>query len=55
VPVHLWLGEQDGNDPVAMGRQLAGAIPGCRASFFPGEGHLHFVDRLPQILASLRP
>jgi pimeloyl-ACP methyl ester carboxylesterase len=55
VPVHLWHGEQDGNAPVAMGRYLAGAIPGCRASFFPGEGHLHFVDRLPEILAALCP
>jgi pimeloyl-ACP methyl ester carboxylesterase len=55
VPVHLWHGEQDGNAPVAMGRQLAAAIPDCRASFFPGEGHLHFVDRLPQILAALCP
>jgi pimeloyl-ACP methyl ester carboxylesterase len=55
VPVHLWHGEQDGNAPVAMGRQMAVAIPGCRASFFPGEGHLHFVDRLPEILAALCP
>ena len=55
VPVHLWHGEQDANAPVAMGRYLAGAIPDCRASFFPGEGHLHFVDRLPQILAALCP
>jgi len=55
MPVHLWHGEQDANDPIAMGRHLAAAIPDCRASFYPGEGHLHFVDRLPEILASLCP
>jgi len=55
MPVHLWHGEQDANDPIAMGRHLAAAIPDCRASFYPGEGHLHFVDRLPEILAALCP
>jgi pimeloyl-ACP methyl ester carboxylesterase len=53
--VHLWHGEQDENHPVAMGRYLAGVIPECRATFFPGEGHLHFVDRLPEILAAVCP
>jgi pimeloyl-ACP methyl ester carboxylesterase len=55
MPVHLWHGERDTNDPIAMGRHLAAAIPDCRASFYPGEGHLHFVDRLPQILRALCP
>jgi pimeloyl-ACP methyl ester carboxylesterase len=55
VPVHLWHGEQDANHPIAMARHLATAIPDCRASFYPGEGHLHFVDRFPEILAALRP
>jgi hypothetical protein len=45
VPVHLWHGEQDANNPIAMARHLAAAIPDCQASFYPGEGHLHFVDR----------
>jgi pimeloyl-ACP methyl ester carboxylesterase len=53
--VHLWHGEQDGNAPVAMGRYLAAAIPGCQATFYPGEGHLHFVDRLLEIFATLVP
>jgi pimeloyl-ACP methyl ester carboxylesterase len=54
-PVHLSHGEQDANAPVAMGRYLAAVIPGCQATFYPGEGHLHFVDRLPEILAALCP
>jgi pimeloyl-ACP methyl ester carboxylesterase len=53
VPVHLWHGEQDVNAPISMGRYLATSIPGCRATFYPGEAHLHFVDRLPGILAAL--
>jgi pimeloyl-ACP methyl ester carboxylesterase len=55
TPVYLSHGEQDANAPVAMGRHLASVIPECQASFYPGEGHLHFVDRLPEILAALCP
>jgi pimeloyl-ACP methyl ester carboxylesterase len=40
VPVLLWHGEQDRNVPVASGRYLAGAIPRCRATFYPNDGHL---------------
>jgi pimeloyl-ACP methyl ester carboxylesterase len=40
VPVMLWQGERDGNVPAAHGRYLAGAIPNCRAAFFPDEAHL---------------
>ena len=53
--VHLWHGERDANAPVTMGRYLATRIPECRAIFYPGEGHLHFVDRLPEILAAVCP
>lgn len=53
VPVHLWHGEEDVNAPISMGRYLATSIPGCRATFYPGEAHLHFVDRLAEILAVL--
>jgi pimeloyl-ACP methyl ester carboxylesterase len=54
TPVYLSHGEQDANAPVTMGRYLATSIPGCRSSFYPGEGHLHFVDRLPEIFAAVR-
>jgi len=53
APVHLWHGEEDVNAPISMGRYLATTIPGCRATFYPGEAHLHFVDRLPEILGAL--
>jgi pimeloyl-ACP methyl ester carboxylesterase len=53
TPVHLWHGEQDANAPVTMGRYLASVIPECQATFYPGEGHLHFVDRLPEIFAAV--
>jgi pimeloyl-ACP methyl ester carboxylesterase len=53
TPVHLWHGEQDANAPISMGRHLATSIPDCRSTFYPGEGHLHFIDRLPEILAAL--
>jgi pimeloyl-ACP methyl ester carboxylesterase len=55
MPVHLWHGEQDANAPVAMGRHLAAAIPDCRTRFYPGEGHLHFVERLPEVLRTVCP
>ena len=51
--VHLWHGEEDANAPVTMGRYLARAIPECQATFYRGEGHLHFIDRLSEILAAL--
>jgi pimeloyl-ACP methyl ester carboxylesterase len=54
-PVYLSHGEQDANAPITMGRYLARSIPGCRARFYSGEGHLHFVDRLPEILAAVCP
>jgi pimeloyl-ACP methyl ester carboxylesterase len=53
APVHLSHGDADMNAPVAMGRYLAATIPRCRATFHPGEGHLHFIDHLPEILAPL--
>ena len=55
TPVYLSHGEQDANAPVTMGRYLASVIPECQATFHPGEGHLHFVDRLPEIFAGVRP
>lgn len=55
TPVHLSHGEQDANAPVIMGRYLATSIPECRASFYAGEGHLHFLNRLPEILEALSP
>jgi pimeloyl-ACP methyl ester carboxylesterase len=50
VPVHLWHGELDRNVPVAMGRRLAAAIPGCRAAFLPGEGHFSLIGSRPEVV-----
>jgi pimeloyl-ACP methyl ester carboxylesterase len=55
VPVHLWHGELDVSTPVAMGRHLATAIPGCRAHFVPGEGHFVAYARWAEIVATLAP
>jgi len=38
-PVRLLHGEADRNVPLAVGRRLAADIPGCQATFYPGEGH----------------
>ncbi len=40
VPVLLWHGERDRNAPVSCGRYLAGALPNCRATFYPEDAHL---------------
>ncbi len=51
VPVHLWHGEMDVVVPPAMGRYLAGAIPNCRAKFYPHDGHFSLpFTRLEEIL-----
>jgi pimeloyl-ACP methyl ester carboxylesterase len=50
APVYLWQGEADVLVPPAMGRYLAARIPDCRATFFPDEGHLLFVDRMAEIV-----
>ena len=37
--VWLWHGESDTLAPVMLAHVLAQQIPGCRATFYPGEGH----------------
>jgi hypothetical protein len=40
--------------PVRMGRYLAGAIPGCRAAFFPNGGHLStYFNRWEELVSAL--
>ena len=53
MEVHLWHGEDDASIPVSMGRTMAGAIPNCRATFLPGEGHFLFFDHWGEILSAL--
>ncbi len=53
-PVRLFHGEDDRSVPVAVARQVAAAIPGCRATFYPGEGHFStVVNHLDEIIAAL--
>ena len=35
----VWHGGRDRNVPIAMARYVAQAIRGCRATFYPDEGH----------------
>ena len=51
--VFLWHGEDDTQAPLAMGKRLAGAIPHCRATFFPGEGHWAMYGHWQEILTAL--
>lgn len=54
IPVSLWQGGQDTNAPPQTARQLADAIPGSDARFFPAEGHLSIItSHGRQILANL--
>jgi len=54
TPIELWHGECDATVPAAFGRAIAAAVPGCRARFFPEEGHFSLpVNRMDEILATL--
>jgi len=54
MPVYLWHGEMDTMAPVTMGRYMANAIPDCRATFFPHDGHVSLiVDHYEEILSAI--
>jgi len=53
APVSLWHGEADRNVSLAAARTMAEAIPGCRAHFLPGQGHMLLWECWDQILAEL--
>ena len=53
VPVHIWQGDLDHNVPPAHGRRQADLIPDARLHEIAGEGHLLFVDHMPEILGEL--
>jgi pimeloyl-ACP methyl ester carboxylesterase len=50
--VDLWQGDDDQTVPRAMGEDLAGSIPHCRARFVSGTGHM-MVDPTGEIRALL--
>jgi len=51
--VLLWHGESDTQAPIAMGKRLASAIPHCRVTLFPGEGHWAIYSHWQEILTAL--
>jgi pimeloyl-ACP methyl ester carboxylesterase len=53
APVLLWHGEADRIAPAAAARRLAGNLPGCRATFLPGEGHYAVIPRAEELLRAL--
>lgn len=53
APVHLWHGELDETVPVSMAHYLARAIPQCRATIYPDEGHHLLFSRWSEILGTL--
>lgn len=55
VPVHFWQGDADRNVPPAHARRMAAAVPGAVLHEVPGGGHLMVVDRIADILSTLRP
>ena len=55
TPVSLWHGEDDRDVPVSAARALAGAIPGCGATFVPGGGHFWLLDHAGEVLDALFP
>ena len=53
VPVRLWHGDADKVVPVSIGRYFAREIPGCRATFVAGGGHMMIIDHAGEIMAAV--
>ncbi len=53
APVRLFHGELDRNVPVEAARLMARALPECRATFFPNEGHLSGPEVQEKVMAAL--
>ena len=53
--VHIWHGDDDRNVPIAHGYLQADRIPGAIMHHCRGEGHLLALDRLEEILRTVRP
>ena len=53
IPVEIWHGEADVNDPVQCAEYLRDTIPHTHATIFPGEGHFLILKRWGEILTRL--
>jgi pimeloyl-ACP methyl ester carboxylesterase len=52
VPVRLWHGTADATWPISVAEALERRLPSVTATFVPGGGHLLYLDRWADILAS---
>ncbi len=55
--VYLWHGAADNLAPVRLARYIADHVPGCEATFYPGEGHTdpltkHIDEMMAKIVAA---
>jgi len=41
--IYLWHGELDKEVPVSMGREMTEKLGQCKATFYPGEGHISVI------------
>lgn len=41
--MYLWHGEVDRDVPVGMAREVAGKLAQCKATYYPGEGHISVI------------
>ena len=53
IHVHLWQGERDTRVPAAMGHYQASAIPNCKATFYPDEGHTLSDNHIEEIFDAI--
>ena len=53
MPVRIWHGDQDSSTPIGMARYMAQALPNCRATYLPGEGHFIVFTHWREILSEL--
>lgn len=53
IPIFIWHGKADVNNPQQCGEYLRNTIPDTRAIFYPGEGHFFLMKRWKEILEEL--
>ena len=53
IPVHIWHGEADVNDPLQCAEYLRDTIPNTHTKFYPSEGHFLIMKRWGEILIEL--
>jgi pimeloyl-ACP methyl ester carboxylesterase len=53
IPVHIWHGEIDANNPLQYGKYLQESLPNSQVTFYPGEGHFFILKRWGEILETL--